>query len=203
MTNKYIILASLGIALAQAQTPVAPTLEPVGKPRGETWGDYNITDNFETGYRFSTVGGSLSKYKSDVNYGDGIRVLSSSFSMFSRDAKGGLFDDLTITTQGLGNDPYESASLRIAKNRWYRYDMIWRSNDYINQGLSIVNGNHAVTTTHQLQDHRFHAVSPSQVEDLLRLQPLRPARAGAVDHQYLWPQRQRVPSGTEREKATE
>ena len=153
MNSKSLILISLGAALAVAQSTVAPTLEPVGKPRGENWNDYNITDSFETGYRFSTVGGSLSKYKSDVNYGNGIRVLSSSFSMFSRDGKGGPFDDLLITTQGLGNDPYESASLRIAKNRWYRYDMIWRLNDYINQGLSIAAGYHALATTHRLQDH--------------------------------------------------
>ena len=153
MKKRYLILAFLTACASEAQPTVAPSPEPVGKPRGENWNDYNITDTFETGYRFSTVGGSLSKYKSDVNYGNGIRVLSSSFSMFSRDGKGGPFDDLLITTQGLGNDPYESASLRIAKNRWYRYDMTWRSSDYINQGLSIAAGYHAITTTHQLQDH--------------------------------------------------
>ena len=153
MTNKYLTLLPLSAVIVLAQTTVAPTLEPIGKPRGENWNDYNITDTFETGYRFSTVGGSLSKYKSDVNYGKGIRVLSSSFSMFSRDGKGGPFDDLLITTQGLGNDPYESASLRIAKNRWYRYDMTWRSSDYINQGLSIAAGYHAISTTRRLQDH--------------------------------------------------
>ena len=153
MKYHYLAFAALSLAAGFAQTPVAPTLEPVGKPRGENWKDFNISDSFETGYRFSTVGGSLSKYKSDVNYGNGVRVLSSSFSMFSRDGKGGPFNDLLITTQGLGNDPYESASLRIAKNRWYRYDMTWRSSDYINQGLSIAAGYHAITTTHRLQDH--------------------------------------------------
>ena len=153
MTKQSLILI---IALASGingQTPVAPTLEPVGKPRGENWNDFNITDSFETGYRFSSVGGSVSKYKSDVNYGNGIRILSSSLSMFSRDGKAGPFDDLLVTTQGLGNDPYESATLRIAKNRWYRYDMTWRSADYINQGLSLAAGFHSITTTHQLQDH--------------------------------------------------
>ena len=153
MTPKSLTLVLALAAGMGAQTPVAPTLEPVGKPRGENWNNYNISDNFETGYRFSTVGGSLSKYKSDVNYGNGIRILSSTFSMFRRDGKGGPFDDLLITTQGLGNDPYESASLRISKNRWYRYDMTWRSSDYINQGLSIAAGYHAITTTRRLQDH--------------------------------------------------
>ena len=114
---------------------------------------------FRTLSRRATVlhplAGSLAKYKSDVNYGNGIRLLSGSLSMFSRDGKGAMFDDLVITTQGLGNDPYQSASLRIAKNRRYRYDMNWRSNDYINQGLSIAAGYHAITTVHRLQDHDF------------------------------------------------
>ena len=154
MTIKYFIPAILTLAItAIAQTPIAPTNEPVGKLRGENWNDFNINDSFEAGYRFSTVGGSVEKYKSDVNYGNGIRLLSSSLSMFSKDGKGGPFDDLLITTQGLGNDPYESVILRIAKNRWYRYDMTWRSSDYINQGLSIAAGYHAITTTHHLQDH--------------------------------------------------
>ncbi|HEY3743996.1 MAG TPA: hypothetical protein VGL53_29330, partial [Bryobacteraceae bacterium] len=149
------LLILIAAAAAFAQTPVAPSFEPVGPPKGEKWGDYNINDSFEAGYRFATVGGSLEKYQSDVNYGNGIRLLSSSFSMFSRDGKGKWFDDLLITTQGLGNDPYESAMLRIAKNHWYRYDMTWRENDYINQGLSIAAGYHAMATTHQLQDHNL------------------------------------------------
>ena len=42
-----------------AQQVVAPTPEPVGTARGENTGDYNITNSFETGYRFSLVDGDL------------------------------------------------------------------------------------------------------------------------------------------------
>ena len=56
-----------------------------------------------------TVGGNLGKYRSDVNYGNGIRLLGSSLTVNSRDGHGGLFDEIVLTTLGLGNDPYQSA----------------------------------------------------------------------------------------------
>src|SRR5271154_3660020 len=140
-------LASLSIAVIylltpvlslRAQPPVAPTAnEQVGDPRGDNSGDYNIVQSFELGYRWATIGGDLGMYRSVANFGDGIRLLSSSLSIQSRDGKGQFFDHIQLTTQGLGNDPYEFASLRIEKNRLYRYDMIWRQSDYFNPALTI------------------------------------------------------------------
>ena len=66
-----------------AQQVVAPTPDPVGSPRGDGWGDYNVMQSFETGYRFSLIGGDIGEYRSDVNYGNGIRLLGSSFAMNS------------------------------------------------------------------------------------------------------------------------
>ena len=61
-----------------AQDTVAPTTGESTLPvRGENKGDYNIVQSWELGYRFATVGGDDGKYRSDVNYGDGIRLLSS------------------------------------------------------------------------------------------------------------------------------
>src|SRR5580658_11369731 len=114
----FIFLASFALP----QPPVAPTNEQVGPLRGENQGEYNIIDSFELGYRFASVGGDGGMYDSTVNYGDGIRLLSSSLTVQSRDGHGKFFDHLVITTQGLGNDPYQSAMLRIEKNRIYRYD---------------------------------------------------------------------------------
>jgi len=91
----------------------------------------------ETGYRFADVAGNRGKYRSDENFGNGVRLLGSSFSINSKDGHGWLFDEILLNTQGLGNDPYESASLRIQKNKVYRYDMLWRLNDYYNPGLTI------------------------------------------------------------------
>jgi hypothetical protein len=136
-----------------AQPTVAPAGEATGHPRGMNVGGYNITNWFETGYRFRLVDGDLGKYRSDVNYGNGVRLLASSLSVHSREGHGGWLDELLIHTQGLGNDPYQMATLRIQKNRIYRYDLLWREQEYFNPALSIARGLHAMDTSRRLQDH--------------------------------------------------
>src|SRR5579871_654833 len=131
------ILAWLALGAMQAQQTVAPTAqEPVGPVRGDNVAEYNVVNSIELGDRFAQIGGSLDAYKSQVNFGNGLRLLGSFFSMNSRDGHGRFFDEIVLTTQGLGNDPYESAVLRVSKNRLYRFDMHWRLNDYYNPGLA-------------------------------------------------------------------
>lgn len=149
------ILAIVLAASIYAQQPVAPTTETVGSPRGTTWEGYNIRNSFELGYRWHNVNGDAGKYRSDVNYRNGVRLLSSSLSIHSREGQGGLFDELLLNTQGLGNDPYEFASFRIQKNKVYRYDGAWRSNEYYNPALSIAFGQHFMDTARRIQDHDF------------------------------------------------
>lgn len=149
------------------QTPVAPTAETVGRARGEDVGGYNVVNSFETGYRFRSVGGDLGKYRSDVNFGNGIRLLGSSLRVNSKEGHGGLFDEIVLNTQGLGNDPYQFASLRIQKNRIYRYDLLWRLNDYFNPALTISNGAHFMNTSRRLQDHDFTLLPQSRFRILL------------------------------------
>lgn len=148
----FLSMASLAIA----QETAAPTPERAGPVRGETWNGYNIVNSIETGYRFAAVGGGDdAMYRSSVNYGNGIRLLGSYFTMNSKDGRGRWLDSVVITTQGLGNDPYESASLRIVKNRTYHYDMTWRRNDYFNPGLVTggASGNHLLDAEYDMQDH--------------------------------------------------
>ena len=71
-------------AAAWAQPVVAPTSEHVGAPRGTNVSEYNIVDSFETGYRFHSVDGNVGKYRSDVNYGNGVRLLSSQLTVNTR-----------------------------------------------------------------------------------------------------------------------
>jgi hypothetical protein len=140
--------------LVWAQDTVAPTTGESTLPsRGENAGNYNVVQSWEFGYRFASVGGDDGKYRSDVNYGNGIRLLSGNLTVNSRDGKGRWFDEIVLTTQGLGNDPYESATFRIQKNRWYRYDLLWRSNDYFNPGLTVADGEHLEDTTFRWQNH--------------------------------------------------
>jgi hypothetical protein len=146
-----MIFAALGTL--SAQQVVAPTPDPVGPARGENWRNYNITNSFETGYRWDLVGGSEGEYRSVVNFQRGVRLLSSSFSMDSKDGHGKYFDQILVNTQGLGFDPYESVTARVQKNGLYRYDMTWRLNAYYNPGLTVAGGLHLMDTTMRLQDH--------------------------------------------------
>ncbi len=146
-----------------AQQVVAPTPDTVGSPRGDGWGDYNLTQSFETGYRFHLVGGSTGEYRSDANYGNGLRLLGSSFAVNSKDGHGRWFDQITLNTSGLGNDPYQSAILHVEKNGLYRYDMSWRLSDYFNPGLTVAGGEHLEDTSRRLQDHDLTLLPQSHV----------------------------------------
>lgn len=138
------------------QGVVAPTREPVGTKRGDNKGNYNITNSFELGARYHEVGGNGLKYRSDVNFGNGVRLLGTNLTVHSRDGQGGWLDEMVLSTQGLGNDPYQTAKLRAQKNGWYRYDMFWRINDYVNPGLTTGTlGGHLLNTRRQMQDHDF------------------------------------------------
>ena len=155
MKNTLFAIFFLTSALV-AQETVAPTTgERVGPPRGENKGDYNIVQSWEFGYRFASLGGNQDKYRSDVNYRDGIRLLNSNLTVNSKDGHGKWFDEIVLSTQGLGNDPYESATFRVQKNQLYRYDLLWRRNDYFNPGLTVASGQHLETTTHGWQDHEL------------------------------------------------
>ncbi len=152
MRRLPIVAVFLARALAAQQT-VAPTPEQVGSPRGEGLDGFNVLNSFETGYRFRLVSGNEGRYRSDVNYPNGVRLLGSSLRVNSREGHGRFFDEIVLNTQGLGNDPYEFANLRVQKNRVYRYDMLWRMNEYFNPGLTIANGQHWFDTSRRLQDH--------------------------------------------------
>ncbi|HUI53655.1 MAG TPA: hypothetical protein VLY04_01700 [Bryobacteraceae bacterium] len=147
----------------QAQQVVAPTTEQVGSPRGDNVGNYNVTQSFETGYRFHLVGGDVGEYRSDANYGNGLRLLGSSLTVNSKDGHGTWFDEIVLNTSGLGNDPYESAVLRIQKNGLYRYDMTWRLSDYYNPGLTVAGGEHLMDTGRRLQDHDLTLLPQSRI----------------------------------------
>jgi hypothetical protein len=157
MRKAYLAICLFGATLLGEGQTVAPTQEPVGPVRGDEWSGYNIVNSFETGYRFLDVSGNIDKYRSDENFGSGIRLLSGSFAMNSKTGNAKYFDELLVTTSGLGGDPYEAATLRIDKNRLYQYDLSWRKNDYLNPGLTTdgSNGQHLLDTAYTLQDHNL------------------------------------------------
>ncbi len=163
MMRHAFIFVMLAGAL-YAQETVAPAADQtVGPARGESVGDYNVVQSWELGYRFAQIAGDQEKYRSDVNFGNGIRLLSSYLTVNSKDGHGKWFDEIVLTTQGLGNDPYESATLRVQKNRLYRYDLHWRSNDYFNPGLTTAEGLHLQNLNQRWQDHDLVLFPDSKV----------------------------------------
>jgi hypothetical protein len=151
--KRIFFLLLLAVVPALAQPPIGPTNEPVGARRGEDWNGFNLTNSWELGYRWRTAAGDLGKYRSDVNFGNGVRLLSNSFGLHSKNGQGKWLDELVFNTQGLGNDPYQFSSFRLQKNRLYRYDGLWRENQFFNPGLAIARGQHFMDTTRRLQDH--------------------------------------------------
>src|SRR5437763_1071087 len=166
MRTRWIFIGIVSVvACCDAQQPVAPTTEPVGPKRGDTWSDYNVVNSFETGYRFVSTSGNAEEYRSQENFGNGVRLLNSFFSLNSKDGHGPLFDELVFTASGLGGDPYSSATLRVQKNRLYEYDFLWRHNDYFNPGLTTDGGRgeHFLDTSYVLQDHNLTLFPQSRI----------------------------------------
>lgn len=151
----FRIAAACCLSLGWAQPTVAPSTEPVGTPRGDDLEGYNIRESFELGYRFASIDGNRGKYRSDVNFRNGVRLLGSRVGIQSKDGKGRLFDEFTLSTQGLGGDPYQFANLRIQRNRLYQYDLLWRENQYFSPAPTIAGGAHFADTQHRLQDHNL------------------------------------------------
>jgi len=151
----YSTAILIGLTMSgQAQQTVAPSPEISGPSGGTQAGNYAVSNSFELGYRFRTVGGNQDRYRSDINFGNGIRLLSGSVRATSRDGHGKWFDEFVLNTQGIGHDPYQSVSLRLRRNRFYRYDGSWRRNEYVNPGLANGTlGGHTLDTRRDWQDH--------------------------------------------------
>ena len=146
-----VALLVLAIPRLAAQPTVAPTRAEVGEAANIE--NYHVRQSFELGYRYHSVGGSQDMYRSAVNFGNGMRLLSSSLEVDSMDGHGGYFDHIRLDTQGLGNDPYQFARMRVDKNRFYEYAMNWRSNAYFNPGARVSAGQQAINTVRDMQDH--------------------------------------------------
>lgn len=150
---RFPALFLLIAATALGQPTVAPTHAAVGSTEGETLAGYNVRQSFELGYRFRALGRGEDLYRGFVNFGSGVRLLGSSLSVQSREGQGSRFDRIQLDTQGLGNDPYQNALLRVEKNRFYRYDLRWRSNAYFNPGLANASNAGYSSTVRNWQDH--------------------------------------------------
>lgn len=165
MRAAVLTFAVLMPLLLAAQEVVAPTPDKVGPDRGDDWNGYNIVNSFETGYRFLSGSGNLNTYRSNENFGNGVRLLGSFFTANSKTGRARYFDELTLMTEGLGGDPYAHASLRVQKNRLYEYTLLWRRSNYFNPGLVTGGGrgDHILDTSYAMQDHDLTLFPQSRI----------------------------------------
>ena len=97
-----------------------------GETPGINSGDYNIHQTIDAGYRGSWINGNQNTYDTFENLGSGLRLFDYSLQMRSLDHKGILFDSLTFSNFGYGGDPNDVTRLRIQKNKWYDFRMLFR-----------------------------------------------------------------------------
>jgi hypothetical protein len=97
--------------------------------KGIDVGDYNIHQTIEAGYRGSWISGNPFTYDTFIDLRQGFRLFDYSFDMHSLDHRGLLFDSLTFSNFGYGGDPNDVTRLRIEKNKWYDFRVLFRRDE--------------------------------------------------------------------------
>jgi hypothetical protein len=107
-------------------SPAAHAQNNSGESPGINSGDYNIHSTIEFGYRLNEVTGNQNTYDTFENLGSGLRLFNFTFEMRSLDHRGFLFDNLSFSNFGYGGDPNDVTRLRIEKNKWYDFRLLFR-----------------------------------------------------------------------------
>jgi hypothetical protein len=94
--------------------------------KGIDSGGYNIHQIIEFGYRSSNINGNMNTYNTFENLGSGVRLFDFEVKMHALEHSGLLFDNLTFSNFGYGGDPNNVSRLRIEKNKWYDFRLLFR-----------------------------------------------------------------------------
>jgi len=120
----HVHVATLLLGLLAPFASHAQTSPP--ETKGVDSGDYHIQQSVEAGYRTTYVNGSQDTYDTFVNLGAGLRLFDYTLNMQSLDHNGLLFDNLNFSNFGYGGDPNDVSRLRIEKNKWYEFAVLFR-----------------------------------------------------------------------------
>jgi hypothetical protein len=149
-----------------------------GESKGVDSGGYNIQQSIEAGYRYSSIDGNLDTYDTFVNLGQGFRLFDYTLDMRSLDHNGLLFDNLNFSNFGYGGDPNDVSRLRIEKNKWYDFRVLFRRDknfwDYnllanplnpavSNPSIGIATSPHALDLVRRMQDYNLTLLPQSRV----------------------------------------
>src|SRR5579863_2919412 len=119
-------IASVLCIAALCFTPAAHAQANSEASPGINSGGYNNHQISEFGYRASEINGNKDTYDTFENLGSGLRLFDYNLQMHSIGHSGLLFDNLTFSNFGYGGDPNDVSRLRIEKNKWYDFRLLFR-----------------------------------------------------------------------------
>ena len=133
---------------------------------GVQYGNFNVQQSTEFGYRFTGVNGSQPMYDTYVDLPSGPRMLEQTFSLRSLTRKGALIDDLYVSSFGYGGDPDTATRLRASKDHWYDFTATYRRDrnffDYnllanplnpVNPYIQVNDSPHSADLVRKMQDY--------------------------------------------------
>ncbi len=95
-------------------------------PDQTIWDGYDTHYAIEFGGRSVATTGNRDVSDTFVNLQSGVRLMDQSLQMHSVNHDGLLFDDLNLSSFGLGGDPNEVIRMRVNKHHWYDFSGSWR-----------------------------------------------------------------------------
>jgi hypothetical protein len=128
MRSKHSLFVALLVMSLALMLPLVAGAQTQNAPEGVTWGDYQVQQSIEFGYRFSNdwQKGNFRTFDNYINLHEGPRLLENTLSMRSISHDAPLFDNLYINTFGFGGDPNNVARVKISKNKWYNFSSAFR-----------------------------------------------------------------------------
>ncbi len=115
-------------------------------------GDFDVTSSVELGYRGRKLRGDENKYRSDLNYGTGVRLFDSTFLVKAKDGTGKPFDTLLVTGTGWNADPNGYTRISVDKIGIYNFDGSVRRMTYFNNLSNLALGLHTRNNKRNIGD---------------------------------------------------
>jgi hypothetical protein len=137
------------LSIVLLAVPIATFAQDDGKP--VSIGGFENQGSVTTGYRFTDVQGYVPKFNEMFDLNDGFRLLD--FSLFGKaqDGANRFADNYSLTTSGLGGDPFTTAQFTVRKNHLYDLRVNFRQTHYYwnrNDAAALPNALNALTSNH-------------------------------------------------------
>lgn len=172
--NRHLSRAAfLCVAVGIAALCLSSALRAQGDPneqKGMDSNGYNIHQSIDFGYRANWVNGNQDTYDTFINLGQGLRLFDYSLDMRSINHDGLLFDNLSFSNFGYGGDPNDVTRLRIEKNKWYDFRMMFRRDKNFWDWNLFANPLNPISTNPALSPTTPVASSPHALDLVRRMQ---------------------------------